>query len=177
MKNVILKNGTEICLKTSTKEDAQSIIDFYNFIGGETDFLSFGENEFPRGLKEEENSIDNSNNEVNSIMLLAIVGKEIAGIITINSSQKPRIKHTGVLGIGIKKSFCGLGLGNILMDEVIEWAKNNGITKKITLITRVDNLNAIKLYENKGFKVEGIFEKDNLVKDIYYDSLYMSLML
>lgn len=177
MKNIILKNDKEICLRTSTKEDAQSIIDFYNFIGGETDFLSFGENEFPRGLKEEEVSIETINNEENSIMILAIDDKKIVGIITINSSQKQRFRHVGVLGIGIKKSHCGLGLGNILMDEVIDWAKNNGITKKITLITRIDNLNAIKLYENKGFKVEGIFEKENLVKDIYYDSLYMSLIL
>lgn len=177
MKNVILKNGMEICLRTAEKDDAQSIIDFYNFIGGETDFLSFGKNEFPRGLSEEENSIDATKNEENSIMLMAIEGKEIAAIVTINSSQKPRFKHVGVLGIGIKKSFCGLGLGNILMDKVINWAKNNGITKKISLITRIDNLNAIKLYENKGFKVEGTFEKENLVKDIYYDSLYMSLIL
>lgn len=177
MKNIILKNDKEICLRTSTKEDAQNIIDFYNFIGGETDFLSFGENEFPRGLKEEENSIETTNNEKNSIMLLAVEGQEIAGIMTINSSQKPRFRHVGVLGVGIKKSHCSLGLGNILMDEVIDWAKNNGITKKITLITRVDNLNAIKLYENKGFKVEGTFEKENLVNDIYYDSLYMSLIL
>ncbi len=176
MKSVILKNGIEICLKTATKDDAQSIIDFYNFIGGETDFLSFGKNEFPRCLNEEENSIDATNKEANSIMLMAIEGREIAGIVTINSSQKPRFKHVGVLGIGIKQSFCGLGLGNVLMDEVINWAKNNGITKKITLITRIDNLNAIKLYKNKGFKVEGTFEKENLVKNIYYDSLYMSLI-
>lgn len=153
------------------------MIDFYNLVGGETDFLSFGKNEFKRDLKEYESYLESTREEDNSIILLTIIDEQIAGIASINSNQKVRTKHVGTLGIVVAEQYCGLGLGGEMVDYLIEWAKLNGITKKISLLTREDNTRAIELYKKVGFETEGILKKDNYINGVYYNTLMMSLIV
>lgn len=177
MKKVYLKDGKEVIIKEATKENAQAMMNFYNFIGGETDFLSFGKNEFDRELKEYESYIEATSEEENSIILIATIDDNIISIASITSNQKSRSKHVGTFGIGIAKQYSGLGLGRILMDYLVEWAKSNGVTKKISLVTREDNIRAIELYKKIGFKEEGRLEKDNYIKGVYHNSIMMGLII
>ncbi len=50
MPTITLKNGVDVLIREGEKEDAQSIIDFYNEVGGETHFLSFGKDEYLIGM-------------------------------------------------------------------------------------------------------------------------------
>jgi ribosomal protein S18 acetylase RimI-like enzyme len=177
MHNVILNNNIEVTIREATKEDAQNMIDFYNIVGGETDFLSFGVNEFKRELQEYEEYITATSKEPNSIMLLALIDSEIISIATINSSQKERTKHVGTLGIVISKKYTGLGLGRILMNDLIDWAKQNGVTKKVSLVTNESNTIAIELYKKLGFEVEGLLKKENCIRGAYNNTVMMGLIL
>jgi RimJ/RimL family protein N-acetyltransferase len=177
MRNIILKNDIEVTIREVTKEDAQNMIDFYNVVGGETDFLSFGANEFKRDLCEYEEYITATSKEQNSIMLLALIDSEIISIATINSSLKERTKHVGTLGIVISKKHTGLGLGKILMNDLIGWAKQNGVTKKISLVTNENNTVAIELYKKLGFEVEGLLKKDNFINGNFNNTIIMGLLL
>jgi len=174
---ICLRDEKEVIIREAKKEDAQFMIDFYNLTGGETDFLSFGKNEFKRDLKEYESYLESTRGEDNSIILLAIIDEQIAGIASINSNQKARNKHVGTLGIVVAEQYCGLGLGGKMIDCLIEWAKLNGITKKISLVTREDNSRAIELYKKIGFETEGILKKDNYINGVYYNTLMMSLII
>lgn len=172
-----LKNDCEIVVREVKKRDAQDLINFYNTVGGETDYLSFGKDEFMATVEFEENYIDNIKSEVNSNLIVAILDDRIIGAASINSVQKRRLKHVGTLGIVVKKEFCNKGLGSILINYLIKWSKSNGITKKITLVTRKDNYLAIEVYKKMGFEVEGILRNDNYENGKYYDSLTMGLIL
>ncbi|WP_409368527.1 GNAT family N-acetyltransferase [Lysinibacillus sp. 38-6] len=172
-----LKDGNEVTIKEATKEYAQQMIDFYNIVGGETDFLSFGKNEFTRNQEEYEAFIESTQLEQNSIILLATINDEIISIASINSSQKDRMKHVGTLGIVISEQYTGLGLGRKMMEQLIQWASSNGITNKISLVTREDNVTAIKLYEKLGFEQEGLIKKDNFINGVYYNTLLMGLFI
>ncbi|MEX3623039.1 N-acetyltransferase family protein [Viridibacillus arvi] len=175
--NVRLKNGNEVTIKEATKNDAQQMINFYNVVGGETDFLSFGKNEFNRDVEEYKKFIDSTSLEQNSIILIATLKDEIIGIASINSSQKDRTKHVGTLGIVVSEQLVGQGLGRKLMEELINWATSNGVTKKISLVTREDNTFAIELYEKLGFEKEGLLKKDNFINGVYYNTLVMGLFI
>lgn len=172
-----LKDGREVMIREAKGTDAQRMIDFYNVVGGETDFLSFGRNEFTTPLAEYEKNLEATEAERNSIILVATLDDEIVSIASITSSQKARTKHVGTLGIVIGQSYCGFGLGRKMMDTLIEWARSNGITKKISLLTREDNYRAIELYKKVGFKEEGRLENDNFIDGNYYNTLMMSLAL
>lgn len=177
MKKLYLKNGQEVILREAKKEDAQAMTDFYNVVGGETDFLSFGKNEFKMSLNDYEKFIESTEKENNSIILVAAIDDKIVSIASINSNQKARSKHVGTFGIVIAEQFCGLGLGRKIMDHLIEWAKLNGVTKKITLVTREDNDRAIALYKKVGFEEEGMLKKENYINGVYYNTIIMGLLL
>ena len=76
--------------------DEQNIIDFYNYIGGETDFLSFGENEYPRTVSQQIDYINNILKSTTDIMLLALEDSKIVGIITLDSSPKRKFAHVEI---------------------------------------------------------------------------------
>ncbi|MFC7373459.1 GNAT family N-acetyltransferase [Fictibacillus iocasae] len=164
-------------VREAQKDDAERIINFYNIVGGESDYLSFGKNEFQRDAVEYGDYLETVRGEDNSIILLALVGEKIISIATITSSQRARSKHVGTLGIVVSKEYKGKGIGKRLMKELIQWASQNGITKKISLVTRQDNENAIALYKQLGFKKEGLSERDTFIDGIYYHTLSMALFL
>jgi len=172
-----LKDGNEVIIKEATKEDAQHMIDFYNVVGGETDFLSFGKDEFNHEVEAYKKFLESTRLEQNSVILLAIIDDKIISIASINSSQKIRIKHVGTLGIVISEQFIGQGLGRKMMEQLIQWATSNGVTNKISLVTREDNSTAIELYEKLGFEKEGHILKDTLIDGVYYNTLVMGLLL
>lgn len=177
MKEIKLKNGETAILRIPTKEDAKEMINYLNIIGGESDFITFGENEFKLSIESEQEYIQKTNSQENSKIILTIINDKIVGIGSINSLQKERMKHNGTLGISFRKKYWGMGLGNEVMDYLVEWAKANGITKKISLLVREDNERGIKLYEKFGFEREGLLKKDICVCDVYYNTITMGLYI
>ncbi|KZE64846.1 GNAT family acetyltransferase [Fictibacillus phosphorivorans] len=174
---MMMRNLDNVHIRRAATDDAQNMIDFYNVVGGESDYLSFGANEFKRDLQEYKDYITATSQEPNSIMLLATIDSKIIGIATINSSQKERTKHVGTLGIVISEKYTGMGLGKALMNELLEWAKQNGITKKISLVTNESNTKAIDLYRKLGFEQEGLLKKDNYIRGDYQNTIVMGLFL
>ena len=60
--------------------------------------------------------------------------------------------------IAVKKEYRKMGFGKMLMEALIEKAKEQQI-KAITLEVRVTNENAINLYKKLGFKEAGVRKK------------------
>lgn len=177
MIEVELKDIGKLIIRRANKEDAKNIIEYLNKIGGESDFLTFGENQFKIGIEDERDYIDNANSSENSIVIVATIGNEIVGIGSINSTKKERTKHNGILGISIRKQYWGIGLGSFMMEYLIKWCKSNKITKRIELLVMEDNERAIKLYEKFGFEREGLLKGDMYVDNIYYNTIMMGLYI
>ena len=51
-----------IVIREPQLEDAESIVSFYNFVGGETTFLSFEKDEYPLNVEEQREAISSINN-------------------------------------------------------------------------------------------------------------------
>lgn len=177
MKEIKLKNGKTAILRSPNKEDAQAMIDYLNIIGGESDFITFGKNEFSMSVEAEQDYIERVNSMNNSKNVLIIIENEIVGIASITSVQKERMKHNGTLGISLRKKYWGIGLGSEIMAYLIDWAKSNKITKKINLLVREDNIRGVKLYEKFGFEKEGLLKKDMYVNGVYYNTIVMGLYI
>lgn len=167
----------QIIYRRAQESDAGKIVDFYNFVGGETSYLSFEKDEYPMNVKEQEEELRSLESKKTSIMLLAMDGDEITGIATINSSAKIKARHDGELGIVVAKKYQGQGIGTELIRQLIEWAKGNGVTTRISLDTRADNVKAVELYMKFGFVVEGCRRNSTLLNGKYYDLYVMGMML
>lgn len=167
----------QITYRVAKVEDASDIVAFYNMTGGETSYLSFEKDEYPMSVKEQEEDIQGLEGNGNNRMLLALDGTKITGIATIHSSSKIKSRHDGELGIVVAKKYQGKGIGTKLMQQLIDWAKTNGVTTRISLDTRADNVTAVSLYLKLGFIVEGLRTNSTLLDGTYYDLYVMGMML
>ena len=177
MKKSTLRNGEELVIRRATEDDAEQMAQLKSHISRESDFLSFGENEIEITVEKELESIRSANKTDNTIVIIALVDGEIAGFICFIGGKKARKRHAGEIGIAVRKKYWGSGIGANLLETLIDWAKSTNIIKKIDLLTRFDNENAIKLYEKYGFKKEGIITRDLCIKGRFYDAYCMGLQI
>ncbi|MEF9942526.1 MAG: GNAT family protein [Lachnospiraceae bacterium] len=158
-------------------EDAEAIVAFYNRVGGETSYLSFEKDEYPRDVKAERENIEETNAHATSTMLLALDAGKIVAIGTISSGNKIKARHEGELGIVVEEAHQGQGIGSEIIRRLIEFSRGNGVTTRIRLDTRTDNRLAVKLYISFGFEIEGCLKNSTLLDGVYYDLYVMGLML
>ena len=64
----------------------------------------------------------------------------------------------------IDESNQGQGYGSIALDLTIEYIKTKpfGTSDKVTLTCNMDNIHALNLYKNKGFKETGAMDEDEI---------------
>ena len=156
---------SEIIYRDAKVEDAEKIVAFYNYVGGETSYLSFEKDEYPMTVSEQEDEIRSMD------------GEEIAGIATIHSTHKIKARHDGELGIVVAKKYQKQGIGSRLIQMLIDWCKGNGVTTRISLDTRADNIPAVALYMKFGFEIEGCRKNSTLLNGVYYDLYIMGMMI
>jgi len=154
------------------EEDAQKVIEYINLVSGESDYLSFGENEFKITVEEEREIIRSFRERDNCLMIAARLGEKIVGLLTFEGGHRERLKHRGEFGLTVAKEYWGMGIGKRLIEYMIETVKKNGITR-IGLQVRADNERAIKLYSNFGFVKEGHLKRFMKIREKYFDFLQM----
>ena len=165
-----------IVYRTAAESDAEKIVGFYHQVGGETNYLGFADGEYALDLSAQAQHIRTLDNKTN-IMLLAVEREEVVGIATIGSSGRVKIRHTAELGIVVAQKYQGQGIGTELIRQLVARCRANGVTTKISLITRADNISAVSLYLKLGFVVEGCLKNHTLIDQTYYDAYVMGLML
>ena len=172
-----LKNGEELWIREGRKSDAPTLIKYVNQVAGERDFLTFAEGEFKLTKAEEEKFIEDHRKANNRVFLIAEIGKEIAGILGVNANSKNRTKHVGTFGITVIKKHWEKGIGSLLIQTMLDWARSNGVTRKLNLNVMANNKRALKLYKKFGFKKEGLLKRDALIKGKFYDCYLMGKII
>lgn len=177
IKDIIIKNGSNLSINKASIEDAASIVAFLNKVGGETDFLTFGLNEFPFSIEEEEEEMIRECLDSNTqLMLVGKVEGQIVSHLFLQRSDKLRIAHIGDIGVSVSKNFWGYSIAFHMILAAIEWAKDKNLNK-LQLQVRSDNERAIHLYKKLGFNIEGKIINAMKVNNIYYDDYIMGLLL
>ena len=84
----------------------------------------------------------------------------------------------GWFGIAIHPDWRSRGVGGLLMDGLIAWARATPAVEKINLKVLATNERAIGLYKSKGFVEEGRAAKTIKYEDgSYVDDVSMGLIL
>lgn len=172
-----LKNGQTLLIRPARKEDAAAVIDYLSIIGGETDFLTFGPGGFGTAPEREEAFIEEIAHSDNQLMLCAWINDELAGHMGFNASPRVRIRHTGEVGVTVRKKYWGLGIGTELLKYLLAWAAESQVIRKINLRVRSDNRRAIELYKRLGFGEEGMITREFMIDGIFYDCLQMGIKI
>lgn len=170
----ILANGKECILKSPTQQDAKECLEHLRQTSAETNNILRYKDEVTITEDEEKEFLKGILDSDNSIMVLAIVDGKMAGIAGLSPvGEFTKFKHRCSFGIGIKKAFWGQGIGSILIDCIINSAKQAGY-EQIELTVVAENENARKLYTKKGFEKFGELKNFFRYRDgTYSDGIYM----
>ncbi|MDF2674892.1 MAG: family N-acetyltransferase [Clostridiales bacterium] len=164
-----LKSNKKMCIRKAEPGDASYIVRMSAQIGGETDYFTYGEDDFYFTEEQQKAFINNIGEKDNYLYIVGIVDNKIVATLSYLSSTRRRTMHRGDLGIGVLKEYWGMGIGSSLIDYFFKWASSNAAVKKIDLEVREDNLRAINLYLKYGFKIEGRISRGMLIEGKYYD--------
>lgn len=89
-----------------------------------------------------------------SIYLVVEVDGQLVGLANIAAEPHSRLAHRGEIGVALMRDYWGLGLGSLLLDELIHFAQSTPL-EMLSLSVLADNAAAIHLYEQKGFVAVG----------------------
>ncbi|WP_327884128.1 GNAT family N-acetyltransferase [Aneurinibacillus migulanus] len=170
-----LGNGAAITIQKGKTEDAEAYVVYLKKISEESDFLTFGAGELTMTVEEQRRRMQDFLDASTDLCLLAKLKGEIVGNLTFRSGKRSRTAHAGEFGVSVRQKFQGLGIGERLISCLLDWARENGRTRKINLRVRSDHNRAIRLYRKLGFKEEGRLEREFCINGIFFDALAMGM--
>jgi len=166
-----------LVIRIPDNNDARNLLKYIDKVSSETDFLTFGPGEYEVSLEDEKKFIETCRKSSNKIILIAEIKNEIIGCLIFRGGDRLRTQHTGEFGISVTNSCWRIGIGSILIENLVNWAKSTSIIKKINLRVRSDNTKAIKLYERFDFVREGLITKEIHISGRFYDNIFMGLQI
>jgi RimJ/RimL family protein N-acetyltransferase len=172
-RELTLKNRKTGILRIAAAKDAPQIVKLMKGIIKEGPYTLAEPDEYRSTIKTESAKIKRFRNAVGKIYLVLTIGKEVTGFISFDNWDTRRTAHTGLFSVFIRKKWRGLGIGKILVNGMLDWAKANPLNRKISLFVFSTNKNAIALYRKLGFRQEGRCPKDMIIHGKYVDSIMM----
>ena len=174
-KTFIAKDGRKVVIRLPRWEDLEGLMKYINsLVDEEVEIVltkKVTREEEAEWLAKRLVSIDKGD----VIHVVAEVNGEIVAGAEVGK-QRHLMSHVGMLGIGVKSGFRGIGLGTAIMKTLIEESRKAGL-KVLVLDVFETNNTAKELYKKMGFKEVGKIPKGVLRKGNYIDLLRMALEL
>jgi len=177
MPEIILKNGTTLDVRQGRLADAPDMLEYLKIVGAETDNLLFGAEGVPFTLEQERVFLENMAESPNNAMWIGRVDGQIVSTCSCTAGQRERNRHVGTFALAVRQSHWNTGVGTSMAKELIAWARQTGILTVLQLTVRIDNLHAIRLYENIGFTPVGVLHHDLRIHGHYVDTISMEFLL
>ncbi len=170
-----LKSGEVLLVREARPEDADELHEFYKRVTEETHYLITLPEEI-RDVSSERYLIRVYAREWNRLYLVGLVKSRIIAVLKFAGMRRKRLEHSGEMSIAVLRDYWGMGIGSVLMEEMLIWAESVGI-ERIELSVLAGNERAIKLYEKYGFVVEGLKRKAVKFENGYGDLIMMAKFL
>ena len=151
----VLKNGKKCVLTPTVAEYAEEVIEYLKITAAESMFLLRYPDEINYTLEGEVEILNRLYEDEQTVMMLALVDGKVAG----NGSISPiggarRMKHRCSLAIALKEEYCGIGIGQKMMDYMTELVGRIGY-EQIELGVMEGNERAKALYDKCGYVETG----------------------
>ena len=79
---------------------------------------------------------------------------EVIAVLSFQGREHAYLTHSGEFGISVRRDWRGRGIGTRLLDALEAWAQAHGF-RRLELTVFANNVDAVRLYERRGFEREG----------------------
>ncbi len=162
-----------ITLRDYQVKDTPSILEIINYnILNSTALYDYS----PRTLAQQQQLLDDKVNKKFPVIVAEIdhqvVGFGMYGEFRFREAYKFTVEHS----IYVHENAQGKGVGNLLLAQLIEKAKLQGLHTMIGVID-AENTGSIQFHEKFGFKVVGEIKESGYKFDRWLDSVFVQLIL
>lgn len=169
----------DISLRVPETKDAIALLRLLEQVGQETEFVALdamGMSLTPELLGHQLSAIAESPNHL--LLVAETNAGQLVGAASVTADSDPRTAHIGDVGIAILKEYWGFGIGSLLLDEILYWAKTTEIIRRLELTVQVRNQRALHLYQRFGFTIEATMPRGACADDgTFLDVYLMSRMI
>jgi RimJ/RimL family protein N-acetyltransferase len=167
-----------ILIREAVPTDADELIAFVHALADEAGiYIALSPGEFKMTSDEERTFLQEYASSKNSIFLVAEFEGEIIGNLNCDGGSRAATRHSAALGMSVLRPWRNRGVGSLLLEHAIQWAKRTEIISRIELNVFVENAMAIHLYSKYGFRIEGTRRKSLFRDGGYHDDYLMALLL
>ena len=168
-------NDTYI-IREALPDDSENMIVYLNQVGGESDNLLHGENEFTVPIEGVKRKLAVSKDSENSVVLIALKNEQIIARAELEGYYPARIRHRAKFSISVRKEYWNQGIGTEMIKRIVEQAKKMKL-RIIELEVINDNGRGIHLYHKMGFVDIGIYKDYFYVNGMFKDAVVMQKIL
>ena len=166
-----------IAIRELQPADAQAVLDYFDKIVNETDYLQIGIEGLQLSLTEEQAILSQYLQDERRMYIGAFTNEgTLVGALSFAAGNRRRTSHAGEFSLTVLQSFQGHGIGTALLQRLVNWATQVGI-HRIGLEVRAENTRAIALYERCGFVTEGSISRSMYSNGSFHDSIVMALLI
>jgi len=139
-------------IRTATEADAAALCRYAEALFAE-DLPGIFHREAPT-VEEEIEFIRSHAEPPNSTLLIAEQDGDIIGVIGFMGGTRAEQRHTGEFGISVAREYRGQGIGAALIEALVDWAPEGGISRT-ECYSWANNPGSARLYRRMGFVEEG----------------------
>ncbi len=110
-------------------------------------------------VEDERDWVFRANIAERGMILLALAGDEVVGMLDLWGGERPDNRHAGQFGMSVAKGWRRRGVGRTLLEAAIAAAREWPGFCRLQLECVVWNDRAVALYESLGFQHEGVMRK------------------
>lgn len=165
-------------VRAAIESDAAAFLDLWDALDSETEFMLFEPNERKATLEAQKSGLANAetSENVRILVLEDVDANLLAGFCAGRRSSNFRDNHCLHIVIGIRQAYTGRKWGFVLLSELENWASSNNVVR-LELSVMINNRNAISLYENLGYKLEGTKSNAVRLKSGFVDEYIMAKLI
>jgi RimJ/RimL family protein N-acetyltransferase len=173
-KTIKLSSGETVTIRSAVPLDAVSMIDFVKAVLTDADWSVTQPHEIDTRVEKEIEWIEDHTDSPGRLALIAESGDDIVGLLHFTNGARERNRHVGIFGMSVQEDWRRRGIGQALLQSLLEWAKANPLISKVCLTAFSTNEPAIRLYRRMGFIEEGRQHMEyRLSGDRYVDGILM----
>ncbi|NGL83872.1 GNAT family N-acetyltransferase [Streptococcus equi] len=162
-----------VTIEEAKASDASALITLIKEAANETDFITGTEAVIAATVEELECFLEASQESLTDICLLLKVGDTLAGLLNIAGKAYRETSYVGDCFMLVLKSYRNHGLGQLLMETALDWARETKQLCALELEVQARNTCAYHIYEKYGFRIEGVKRKDVKLRNGDYQDIYL----
>ena len=142
-----------IAIRRANPHDAHALVDMAESVGREDGRWILGTGPW-RAPADERRYLRTIERHHDAAVFVAEDGGSIVGRLSLSRDPHPASRHVADLGLMVAASHRRQGVGTLLLEQAVVWARESGV-RKLELHVFPWNEPALGLYESFGFEREG----------------------